>query len=60
MELFRSHARRAGLLLVLSFALMALPFLGPVAIRCGSRMTSAAMASINRVLVPDWYTPDTF
>ena len=43
--------------MVLSFALMAL---GPVAIRGAGRLENAAVASINRVLVPDWYTPDTF
>ena len=60
MDLLRSHSSRERFLLVLSFALMTIPFLGPVAIRCAGRLESATIASINCFLVPDWYTPDTF
>lgn len=60
MDLRRSRFRRERFLLLLSFALMTIPFLGPVVIRDAGRLENAAVASVNRVLVPDWYTPDTF
>ena len=53
------RSRHKRVLLLLSFALMATPWLGP-AFRCLVRLENAAIASINRALVPDWYKADTF
>ena len=53
------QSRHKRVLLVLSFVLLAIPWLRP-AVRCLVRQENAAIASITRALVPDWYKADMF